>query len=114
MIAYITELNSANFESFTKNGLVLVDIKAEWCGPCKVLGPIVDEISNKYQGKLKVGKLDADASSDIVRELGVRNIPTLLLYSNGELVKDSEGNVEKLVGSVDRAKLEAFVEKHIQ
>ena len=114
MIAYITELNSANFESFTKNGLVLVDIKAEWCGPCKVLGPIVDEISNKYQGKLSVGKLDADASSEIVRELGVRNIPTLLLYRNGELVKDSEGNVEKLVGSVDRAKLEAFVEKHIQ
>ena len=114
MIAYITELNSANFESFTKNVLVLVDIKAEWCGPCKVLGPIVDEISNKYQGKLSVGKLDADASSEIVRELGVRNIPTLLLYRNGELVKDSEGNVEKLVGSVDRAKLEAFVEKHIQ
>lgn len=114
MIAYITELNSGNFESFTKNDLVLVDIKAEWCGPCKVLGPIVDEISNKYHGKLSVGKLDADASSDIVRELGVRNIPTLLLYRNGELVKDSEGNVEKLVGSVDRAKLEAFVERHIQ
>jgi thioredoxin 1 len=114
MIAYITELNAENFEEFTKNELTLVDIWAPWCGPCKMISPIVDEISSKYQGKLSVGKLNADDNSDIVRELGVRNIPTLLLYRNGELIKDSEGNVEKLVGSVDRAKLEAFVEKHIQ
>lgn len=114
MIAYITELNAENFENFTKKELALVDIWAPWCNPCKMISPIVDEISNKYQGQLSVGKLNADDNSDIVRELGVRNIPTLLLYSNGELVKDSEGNVEKLVGSVDRAKLEAFVEKHIQ
>jgi len=114
MIAYITELNAENFEIFTKNELTLVDIWAPWCGPCKMISPIVDEISSKYQGKLSVGKLNADDNSDIVRELGVRNIPTLLLYRNGELIKDSEGNVEKLVGSVDRAKLEAFVEKHIQ
>ena len=114
MIAYITELNAENFEEFTKNELTLVDIWAPWCGPCKMISPIVDEISSKYQGTLSVGKLNADDNSDIVRELGVRNIPTLLLYRNGELIKDSEGNVEKLVGSVDRAKLEAFVEKHIQ
>jgi len=114
MIAYITELNELNFKNFIKEGFVLVDIKAEWCGPCRVISPIVDEISNKYQGRLSVGKLDADDNSDIVRELGVRNIPTLLLYKNGELVKDSEGNVEKLVGNFDRSKLEAFVEKHIQ
>ena len=79
-----------------------------------MISPIVDEISGKYHGKLSVGKLNADENSDLVRELGVRNIPTLLLYRNGELVKDSEGNVEKLVGSVTREKLEAFVENHIQ
>ena len=114
MIAYITELNAENFEDFTKNELTLVDIWAPWCGPCKMISPIVDEISSKYHGKLSVGKLNADENSDLVRELGVRNIPTLLLYRNGELVKDSEGNVEKLVGSVTREKLEAFVVNHIQ
>ncbi len=114
MIAYITELNSENFNDFKNNELTLVDIWAPWCGPCKMISPIVDEISSKYHGKLSVGKLNADENSDLVRELGVRNIPTLLLYRNGELVKDSEGNVEKLVGSVTREKLEAFVENHIQ
>jgi thioredoxin 1 len=114
MIAYITELNSENFKDFTNNGIALVDIWAPWCGPCKMISPLVDEISSKYQGKLSVGKLNADEHSEIVRELGVRNIPTLLLYRNGELVKDSEGNVEKLVGSVTREKLEAFVVNHIQ
>ncbi len=114
MIAYITELNSENFKDFTNNGIALVDIWAPWCGPCKMISPLVDEISSKYQGKLSVGKLNADSHPELVRELGVRNIPTLLLYRNGELVKDSEGNVEKLVGSVTREKLEAFVVNHIQ
>jgi len=113
-IAYITELNAENFESFTKNELTLVDIWAPWCGPCKMISPIVDEISSKYHGKLSVGKLNADDNRDIVADLGVRNIPTLVLYKNGELVKDETGAVEKLVGSVTREKLESFVEKHIQ
>jgi thioredoxin 1 len=114
MIAYTTDLNSENFESFVKEGTTLVDVWAPWCGPCKTISPIVDEISNKYNGQLSVGKLNADENSDIVRELGVRNIPTLLLYRNGELVTGEDGNVEKLVGSVTREKLELFVEKHLQ
>ncbi len=113
MIAYVTELTNDNFKEFVSNDLVLVDIWAVWCGPCKMIAPIVDEISNEYQGKLSVGKLDADANRDIVTELGVRNIPTLLLYKNGELVKDAEGNIEKLVGSISKQKLVEFVEKHL-
>ena len=124
MVAFITELNSSNFKTFTQDGLVLVDIWATWCGPCKMIAPLVDEISNTYQGRLSVGKLDADGSftdedgnilsnKDIISELGVRNIPTLLLYKNGELVTNDDGNVEKLVGNVQREKLVDFIERFI-
>lgn len=124
MVAYITELNSINYKSFIQNDLVLVDIWAGWCGPCKLIAPLVDEISNKYQGVLSVGKLDADgtitdedgnvlSNKDIISELGVRNIPTLLLYKNGELVTNEEGNVEKLVGTVNREKLTDFIDKYL-
>ena len=124
MVAFITELNTTNFNSFIQNDLVLVDIWATWCGPCKLIAPLVDEISNIYQGRLSVGKLDADGSitdedgnvlsnKDIISELGVRNIPTLLLYKNGELVTNDEGNVEKLVGNVQKDKLVDFIERFI-
>ena len=124
MVAFITELNSINYKSFTQNDLVLVDIWATWCGPCKMIAPLVDEISNTYQGRLSVGKLDADGSftdedgnilsnKDIISELGVRNIPTLLLYKNGELVTNDDGNVEKLVGNVQKDKLVDFIERFI-
>lgn len=124
MVAFITELNSSNFKTFTQDGLVLVDIWATWCGPCKMISPLVDEVSSTYQGRLSVGKLDADGSftdeegnvlsnKDIISELGVRNIPTLLLYKNGELVTNDEGNVEKLVGNVSREKLTDFIDRFI-
>ena len=124
MVAFITELNSINYKSFIQNDLVLVDIWATWCGPCKMIAPLVDEISNTYQGRLSVGKLDADGSftdedgnilsnKDIISELGVRNIPTLLLYKNGELVTNEDGNVEKLVGNVQKDKLVDFIERFI-
>ncbi len=124
MVAYITELNTGNFEEFTKNGLVLVDIYGTWCGPCKMIAPMVDEVSNKYHGVLNVGKLDVDgvyvdeegkekSNKEIISELGVRNIPTLLIYKDGNLVKDEKGDIEKLVGAINRDRLFSFVEKHI-
>lgn len=113
MIAYITELNTENFEEFTKNELTLVDVWAPWCGPCRMISPIVDEISNTYNGKLSVGKLNADDNRDIVAELGIRNIPTILLYKNGELVKDEDGVVQKLVGSINKEKLVDFIESQL-
>jgi len=106
MIAYITELNEQNYRPFTENGLVLVDIHAAWCGPCRVIGPMVDQISSEYHGKLSVGKLDADGARDLISELGVRNIPTLLLYKDGEIV-------ERNTGMITKEKIQELVTNHL-
>jgi thioredoxin 1 len=95
MVAYITELNGENYDDFVKSGIVLVDIWATWCGPCKMISPIVDEISSDYVGRIKVGKCDADANRDKVMELGVRNIPTIFFYKDGEIVDQTYGAVTK-------------------
>jgi thioredoxin 1 len=95
MVAYITELNNENYDEFVKDGIVLVDIWATWCGPCKMISPIVDEISSDYFEKIKVGKCDADANRDKVMELGVRNIPTIFFYKDGQIVDQTHGAVTK-------------------
>lgn len=106
-VAFITELNDNNFKTIIEqNQMVLVDVWAEWCGPCKMVSPIVDEISVDLQGKVLVGKLDADANKETLGQLGVRNIPTLLLYKNGEVV-------DKLVGAVSKQKLADMINTHI-
>ena len=95
MVAYITELNNENYDGFVKDGIVLVDIWATWCGPCKMISPIVDEISSDYVNRIKVGKCDADANRDKVMELGVRNIPTIFFYKDGQIVDQTHGAVTK-------------------
>lgn len=107
MVAFITELNDSNFKTFTtENDLALVDIWTEWCGPCKMIAPIVDQLSIDFQGQLSVGKLDADSNRDIVTELGIRNIPTILLYKNGEVV-------DRSVGSATKEKLTEMINQQI-
>ncbi len=70
---------------------VLIDFWAEWCGPCKMIAPIVDQIADEYAGQLKVGKLDADANQDILMRYGVMGIPTLILFKGGEAVERITG-----------------------
>jgi thioredoxin 1 len=113
MVAYITELNSKTFEEFINNEYSLIDVWAPWCGPCKLISPLIDEVSSEYVGKLSVGKLNADDNMELVKELAVRNIPTLLFYKNGQKLLDNEGNPIKLVGNVDREKLKSVINEHL-
>lgn len=106
MVAYITELTNDNYKSFTDKGLVLIDIKTEWCGPCRTLSPIIDRLSSDYQGKVSVGKLDADDYREIISEIGVRNIPTILLYKDGEIV-------ERKTGMITESKLKEMIDSHL-
>jgi len=89
---YVTEVNSENFDQKIKNSEVaIVDIWAEWCGPCKQLSPIIDEVSSELGDKVLVVKMDADANLEFVKTLNVRNIPTILYYKNGEVVERTSG-----------------------
>jgi thioredoxin 1 len=89
------ELTPSTYEDFVKNEYVLVDVWAPWCGPCKQISPIIDQISLEFMDQLHVGKLNADENRDILVELGVRNIPTLILFKNGEIVERSTGMTSK-------------------
>jgi thioredoxin 1 len=82
---------------------VLVDFTAEWCGPCKMLSPIVDEIANQYEGKLRVVKVDADANQQVMQQYGILGLPTLMLFKNGEAVERITGfkTKEKILGKLD-------------
>lgn len=74
---------------------VLIDFWAAWCGPCRMLTPIVDELSKEYDGKAVIGKIDVDANQDFAAKYGVRNIPTVLVFHKGELVKRQVGVAQK-------------------
>jgi len=87
------ELNDSIFEEkvLKSDKPVLVDFWAEWCGPCRMLGPIIEEVSKDYEGKAVVGKLDVDSNQEFAAKFGVRNIPTVLVFNGGELVKRQVG-----------------------
>jgi thioredoxin 1 len=89
------ELTPSTYENFIKNEYVLVDVWAPWCGPCRQISPIVDQISLEFMNQLHVGKLNADENRDILVDLGIRNIPTLLLFKNGEVIERSTGMTTK-------------------
>lgn len=76
---------------------VLVDFWAEWCGPCRMVGPIVEELSKEYDGKAVIGKLDVDSNPNVSMQFGIRNIPTLLIFKNGQVVDKQVGVAPKNV-----------------
>jgi len=90
------EITDSNFNDvISKNKTVLVDFWAEWCGPCRMIGPVIEELANEYEGKAIIGKLDIDSNQESSVKYGVRSIPTILTFKDGEIVDRQVGAVPK-------------------
>jgi thioredoxin 1 len=104
----ILEVTDASFdqEVLKSDQPVLVDFWATWCGPCRAIAPIVDELAKEYQGKVKIGKMDVDRNNATPMRYGVRGIPTLLVFKNGEVK-------EQIVGYVPKEQIQKALDKHV-
>ena len=104
----IKHLSDASFEAdVLKAGTpVLVDYWAEWCGPCKMIAPILDEVAGTYQGKLQIAKMNVDENREIPAKFGIRGIPTLMLFKDGQLAATK-------VGAMSKAQLTAFIDQQL-
>ena len=90
------EVTDANFEELVNAGKPMVlDFWAEWCGPCRMVSPIIDELATEYEGKVTIGKMDVDNNNDVVAQFGIRNIPTVLFFKDGKLVDKQVGAAQK-------------------
>ena len=104
----IKHVTDATFETevLGSKAPVLVDYWAEWCGPCKMIAPILDEVATTYSGKLQVAKMNVDENRDIPAKFGIRGIPTLMIFKNGELAATK-------VGAMSKSQLTAFIDQQL-
>ena len=101
------EVTDANFEELVNAGKPMVlDFWAEWCGPCRMVSPIIDELATEYEGKVTIGKMDVDNNNGVVAQFGIRNIPTVLFFKDGKLVDKQVGAAQK---SAFVAKIDALL-----
>lgn len=101
-------LDDSNFtQTINKFPLLLVDFWAPWCGPCRTMSPLIDQIGKEYMGKLVVGKVNVDENPTISRQFGISSIPTLILFKRGQAVN-------KIIGSVSKNKIDEMVRMHLE
>ncbi|ROM70820.1 thioredoxin [Pseudomonas brassicacearum] len=104
----IKHVTDASFEDdvLKASGLVLVDYSADWCGPCKMIAPVLDEIADSYDGKMLIAKVDVDANREVAEKQGIRGVPTLMLFRDGK-VADTK------VGALSKSQLSAFIDANL-
>jgi len=102
------ELTDTNFqeEVLDKEGLTVIDFWAEWCGPCKMISPIIEDLANDYEGKVLIGKVNVDDNPELSIKYGIRSIPTILFVKDGEIV-------DKMVGATSKQVLASKVDEHL-
>ena len=106
MIEIVPELTNGEFENFSKEGTVLIDFFAEWCMPCMMMGPIMEDLNEEYEGKIKIGKVNVDDNGEIAKKFDVSSIPTFILFKEGN-------HIAKIVGGLTQDELGQFIEKHL-
>jgi len=102
----LKELNDSNFDSEIKKGLVMVDFWAPWCAPCRMVAPVLEELSKEYEGRVTIAKLNVDDNNAAAGKFGVTSIPTLIIFKDGELV-------ERAVGASPKQHYMTMLNKHI-
>ena len=89
------ELNNSNFDETVKEGVTMVDFWAPWCGPCRMIAPVVEELAEDFEGKATIAKVNTDEEQDIAVKYGIRSIPSILFFKNGEMVDQMVGAASK-------------------
>ena len=98
------QVTEKEFTEIVKSGTVLVDFSAEWCGPCKMIAPVLEQLSKEYEGKVKIITVDVDQENDLAMKFSIMSIPTLMLFKDGE-------NVGQVVGFQSKPMLEKFIQR---
>jgi thioredoxin 1 len=106
MTNMVPELTNGEFETFSKNGIVLIDFFAEWCMPCVIMGPIIEDLNEEFSGKIKIGKINVEDNEKVAEKFEVHSIPTFILLKNGK-------EIERISGALTQDELEEIINKYI-